>query len=144
MLGRPAAQILFVSGGSGITPVMSMLRTLRTEGFDGDIAFIHYARAEEARYRDELAALPGVRVLHGYTRTTGRRRSAYFVPTIFCRGDAGTGRGVYVRTAGPGAGRPRALRQRQFRELRPADLHRSHRIIRRPNRFHRYRYRRHR
>ena len=64
-------RILFVSGGSGITPVMSMLRTLRTEGFDGDIAFIHYARgAEEACYRDELAALPGVRVLHGYTRTT--------------------------------------------------------------------------
>ena len=27
-------RILFVSGGSGITPVMSMLRTLRAEGFD--------------------------------------------------------------------------------------------------------------
>ena len=43
----PAARprrILFVSGGSGITPVMSMLRTLRAEGFDGEIAFIHYAR----------------------------------------------------------------------------------------------------
>jgi ferredoxin-NADP reductase len=64
-------RILFVSGGSGITPVMSMLRTIRAEGSDRDVAFIHYARsAEEACYRDELAAMHGVRVLHGYTRTT--------------------------------------------------------------------------
>jgi stearoyl-CoA 9-desaturase NADPH oxidoreductase len=72
--GLPAMRprrILFVSGGSGITPVMSMLRTLRAEAFTGEVAFIHYARsAEEACYRDELAAMPGVRVLHGYTRTT--------------------------------------------------------------------------
>jgi len=64
-------RILFVSGGSGITPVMSMLRTLRAEGFDGEIAFIHYARsAQEACYLDELAAMTGVRVLHGYTRSS--------------------------------------------------------------------------
>ncbi|CAN7271335.1 ferredoxin reductase [Mycolicibacterium frederiksbergense] len=64
-------RILFVSGGSGITPVLSMVRTLRTEGFSGEIAFIHYARsAAEACYRQELDALPGVRVLHGYTRDT--------------------------------------------------------------------------
>jgi ferredoxin-NADP reductase len=63
-------RILFVSGGSGITPVMSMVRTMRDEGSDREIAFIHYARsAEEACYADELAAMPGVRVLHGYTRT---------------------------------------------------------------------------
>ena len=64
-------RILFVSGGSGITPVMSMLRTLRTEGFTGEIAFVHYARsADEACYRHELDAMQGVRVLHGYTRVT--------------------------------------------------------------------------
>lgn len=64
-------RILFVSGGSGITPVLSMVRTLRTEGFSGEIAFIHYARsAAEACYQQELDALPGVRVLHGYTRDT--------------------------------------------------------------------------
>jgi ferredoxin-NADP reductase len=75
-------RVLFVSGGSGITPVMSILRTLRTECFDGDIAFIHYARgAEAACYRDELAALPGVRVLHGYTRTTdGADLDGHFGP----------------------------------------------------------------
>jgi stearoyl-CoA 9-desaturase NADPH oxidoreductase len=63
-------RILFVSGGSGITPVMSMLRTLKAENFDGQIAFVHYARsADEACYREELAATSGVRVLHGYTRS---------------------------------------------------------------------------
>lgn len=63
-------RILFVSGGSGITPVMAMLRTLVAEKHPGEIAFIHYARTPaEACYRDELATLPGVRVLHGYTRS---------------------------------------------------------------------------
>ncbi|BBX64481.1 oxidoreductase [Mycobacterium saskatchewanense] len=63
-------RILFVSGGSGITPVMSMLRTLVAERHPGDIAFVHYARtAAEACYRDELDAMRGVRVLHGYTRS---------------------------------------------------------------------------
>ena len=63
-------RILFVSGGSGITPVMAMVRTLVAQGHQGEIAFVHYARsAAEACYRDELAALPGVRVLHGYTRS---------------------------------------------------------------------------
>jgi ferredoxin-NADP reductase len=65
-------RILFVSGGSGITPVMAMLRTLVNEGHAGEIAFVHYARSRaEACYHDELAAMPGVRVLHGYTRSTG-------------------------------------------------------------------------
>ena len=67
-------RILFVSGGSGITPVMAMLRTLVAEGHTqapgSEIAFVHYARtAAEACYRDELAGMPGVRVLHGYTRS---------------------------------------------------------------------------
>jgi ferredoxin-NADP reductase len=64
-------RVLFVSGGSGITPVMSMVRTLRDEGWDREVAFIHYARsAQDACYRDELDAMHGVRVLHGYTRAS--------------------------------------------------------------------------
>ena len=74
-------RILFVSGGSGITPVMAMLRTLIGEGHDGDVAFVHYARNRaEAPYRDELAAIPGVRVLHGYTRSTGGDLEGRFGP----------------------------------------------------------------
>jgi stearoyl-CoA 9-desaturase NADPH oxidoreductase len=62
-------RMLFVSGGSGITPVMSMLRTLRADGFEGEVTFVHYARSpQEACYADELATMSGVRVLHGYTR----------------------------------------------------------------------------
>ncbi|MBW0017918.1 MAG: ferredoxin reductase [Mycobacterium sp.] len=67
---RRPQRILFVSGGSGITPVLAMLRTLIAEGHPGEIAFVHYSRsAAEACYRDELAEMPGVRVLHGYTRS---------------------------------------------------------------------------
>jgi len=71
----PAAlpeRIAFVSGGSGITPVIAMLRTLVARGHAGEITFLHYARsAAEACYRDELAALarPNVHVLHGFTRS---------------------------------------------------------------------------
>jgi ferredoxin-NADP reductase len=66
-------RIAFVSGGSGITPVMAMLRTLVARGHAGEITFLHYARsAAEACYRGELAAIakPNVRVLHGFTRDT--------------------------------------------------------------------------
>ena len=49
-------RVLLISGGSGITPVMSMLRTLCDEGYDGEITFLHYAnRAEDMIYADELA-----------------------------------------------------------------------------------------
>jgi ferredoxin-NADP reductase len=72
-------RILLISGGSGITPVMSMLRTLRSEGYDGEVAFVHYARnVSEACYADELAAMTGVRVLHGYTRDGAGDLSGYF------------------------------------------------------------------
>ncbi|MBX7450709.1 ferredoxin reductase [Mycolicibacterium sp. 3033] len=68
-------RMVFVSGGSGITPVMAMLRTLRARGHRGEVAFVHYARsAQEACYRDELAemaaTMPNVTVRHGYTRDT--------------------------------------------------------------------------
>jgi len=74
--GERPRRILFVSGGSGITPVLAMVRTLLAEGHlrtrGAEIAVIHYARsAAEACYREELdayAVRPGVRVLHGYTR----------------------------------------------------------------------------
>jgi stearoyl-CoA 9-desaturase NADPH oxidoreductase len=56
-LPRPRpGRMLMVSGGSGITPLMSMLRTLCDEGHAGSVTFLHYARtAEDAIFADELA-----------------------------------------------------------------------------------------
>ena len=67
---RPRA-VLLVSGGSGITPVMSLLRTLCEEGHDGPIGFLHYARDEaDVVYADELRALaarhPNVQLRYGF------------------------------------------------------------------------------
>src|SRR6185437_10264259 len=42
-LERPE-RLLLISSGSGITPVMSMLRTLCAEGHAGGVTFLHYAR----------------------------------------------------------------------------------------------------
>ena len=68
--------ILLISGGSGITPVMSMLRTLCAEGHAGPIAFLHYAPdPERAIYREELerlaAAQPELPLVRSYTRAPG-------------------------------------------------------------------------
>jgi ferredoxin-NADP reductase len=102
-------RILFVSGGSGITPVLSMLRTLRAEKFTGQIAFLHYARsADEACYRHELAAAAGITVLHGYTRATagsdldGRFGPAHLAAAMPDAGD-GAAAGVAVFVCGPPA-----------------------------------------
>ena len=78
---RPA-KIVLVSGGSGITPVLSMLRTLVAEGHPGPITFVHYARTpDDVPYRVELDALhrsiDGVDVRLHYTRTA---EPEYFTP----------------------------------------------------------------
>jgi ferredoxin-NADP reductase len=88
----PAARperVLLISGGSGITPVMAMLRTLCDEGIAGEgadgralvgsragtaeVGFLNYARSPElALYGKELADLQerhaGLRVARGFTR----------------------------------------------------------------------------
>lgn len=79
---RPA-QVLLISGGSGITPVLSMLRTLCDEGRAGSVTFLHYARTRDAvAYADELDALAasGVRVLRSYTRGDGGELAGRFAP----------------------------------------------------------------
>jgi ferredoxin-NADP reductase len=72
---RPA-HLLLMSGGSGITPVMAMLRTLCDEGHAGPVTFVHYAlREADMIYRDEVAALaaahPNVRVVRIFTDAPG-------------------------------------------------------------------------
>lgn len=44
---RTPRRLLLVSGGSGITPVMSMLRTLIDRGHVGEVVFLHWARSEQ-------------------------------------------------------------------------------------------------
>jgi ferredoxin-NADP reductase len=52
-------QVLLISGGSGITPVMSILRTLLRRGYGGRVTFLHYAQsADHQIFADELADLP--------------------------------------------------------------------------------------
>jgi stearoyl-CoA 9-desaturase NADPH oxidoreductase len=54
---RDAPQsLLFVSGGSGITPVVSMVRELLYSGYAGEITALHYAR-NEIILHDELTML---------------------------------------------------------------------------------------
>jgi stearoyl-CoA 9-desaturase NADPH oxidoreductase len=66
-------RLLLISSGSGVTPVMSMLRTLCAEDHMGAVTFLHYARTrEDVVYRAELAALAArhrnVRIALAYTR----------------------------------------------------------------------------
>jgi ferredoxin-NADP reductase len=92
--------VLLISGGSGITPVMSMVRTLCAEGYcarggPGRVTFLHYARSSaHVAYGDELAALatdhPGLRLLRAYTRDGGGELSGRFEPAHLPRLGDGT------------------------------------------------------
>ncbi|MDT4905934.1 MAG: stearoyl-CoA 9-desaturase oxidoreductase [Pseudonocardiales bacterium] len=69
---RRPEKIVLISGGSGITPVMSMLRTLCDEGYRGDVVFLHYAFTEAhvaylRELRDLAAAHDNVRLVLAYT-----------------------------------------------------------------------------
>jgi ferredoxin-NADP reductase len=75
---RPA-RIVLISGGSGITPVLAMLRTLVDEGHDGEISFLHFARTDaDWLYAPELRALadrhPDLRLDYRTTRGSDPRR----------------------------------------------------------------------
>ena len=64
---HPADRYLFLSAGSGITPLMSMTRTLRDRSGFCDVVFVHSARTPaDIIFRDELQAIAargaGIRV----------------------------------------------------------------------------------
>ena len=68
MANHPAPRYLFLSAGSGITPLMSMLRTVQTADEAVDVVFVHSARTPvDIVFRDELCRIeaenPGVRVV---------------------------------------------------------------------------------
>ncbi len=68
--------VLLISGGSGITPVLSMLRTLCAEGHSGPITFVHYClTVGDLTYGAELDGIaarhPNVRVIKIFTDEPG-------------------------------------------------------------------------
>lgn len=69
MAHHPAAKYLFLSGGSGATPMLSMLRTVHDLGAGVDVLFVHSARTPDdiicRRELDAIAATsPNIRVVH--------------------------------------------------------------------------------
>ncbi|BBH16388.1 oxidoreductase [Nocardioides baekrokdamisoli] len=57
---RVPERIVLISGGSGITPLMSMLRSLQRRTHRGQVTFLHYARSEDHQiFREELAGIAG-------------------------------------------------------------------------------------
>ncbi len=68
--------LLLISGGSGITPVMSMLRTRVALGWSKPTTFLHYAlTGPDMLYRQELEDLarraPGLRLVRVFTDAPG-------------------------------------------------------------------------
>ncbi|MBQ1162104.1 hybrid-cluster NAD(P)-dependent oxidoreductase [Streptomyces sp. A73] len=66
---HPAPAYLFLSGGSGVTPLLSMTRTLYDLAAPVDVVFVHSARTpEDIPFRHELemfaATSPNIRVTH--------------------------------------------------------------------------------
>jgi ferredoxin-NADP reductase len=72
------AKLLFVSGGSGITPIFSLLVDLAARNRLDDVVLVHYARTpQDVIFRERLAALaerhPGLRLEIRHTRGGGAR-----------------------------------------------------------------------
>jgi ferredoxin-NADP reductase len=73
----PPQKLLFISAGSGITPIMSMLASLAGAGALGDVVHVHSARTEEGViFGKRLRALerehPGLRLRLRLTGEQGR------------------------------------------------------------------------
>jgi stearoyl-CoA 9-desaturase NADPH oxidoreductase len=71
------ASILLLSGGSGITPVMAMLRDLQARHFAGDVMFVHVCRSPDdlifAQALQSMAATwPALRLVVHFDETAGR------------------------------------------------------------------------
>ncbi|WP_109508312.1 ferredoxin reductase [Nocardioides speluncae] len=78
---RMPDHVLFITGGSGITPAMSMLRSLQRRTHRGRVTFLHYAQSPEHQiFRDELEQIRmagyGVDLHLVYPETGGR----FFTP----------------------------------------------------------------
>jgi stearoyl-CoA 9-desaturase NADPH oxidoreductase len=77
----PPEKLLFISAGSGVTPIMSMLRHLSARDAMGDVVLLHSARhTDEVIFGDELRRLAGrhdgFRLHEQLTRERGRMTPA--------------------------------------------------------------------
>jgi len=90
---RRPGSILLIGGGSGLTPLTGILRTLLAEGYDRPVALLHYAPdPERAIYREELAGLaarhPNFKLLRSYTQAPGVGEiDGHFSPTHLPQAD---------------------------------------------------------
>lgn len=90
---QSSSGVLLIGGGSGITPLMAILRTLFAEGYAGPVALLYYAPdAERCIYREELerlaAAHPNFQLLRSYTRAPGSGElDGHFSPTHLPQSD---------------------------------------------------------
>ena len=74
-------KILLLSAGSGITPVMAMLRDLKARGYSGDVVFMHVCRRPQDQiFADALASLqasfPQLRLVQHFSAEAGRLNPA--------------------------------------------------------------------
>jgi ferredoxin-NADP reductase len=72
-----AQKMLLLSAGSGITPVMAMLRDLQARNFQGDLIFFHVCRTpEDFIFSQQLqtiaAAFPALKLIVHYSHSAGR------------------------------------------------------------------------
>ncbi len=83
-------RLLFISAGSGITPIMSMLRAIARAGKLQDVVHVHCARTEEEvifgrELRELAAAHPGLPAARAPDRRAGppdRRAAGRAVPRL--------------------------------------------------------------
>lgn len=79
-------RVLLISGGSGVTPVLSMLRTLCDEGHGGPVTFLHYASSRAAMpYANELAELAACHAHVRLVRVFSEEPQAGDLPGRFSR-----------------------------------------------------------
>ncbi|PBB07275.1 hypothetical protein CKW39_14580 [Kocuria sp. WRN011] len=77
VLEETPASILFIVAGSGITPVMSMLRTLMPRRPDHDVVLLYSSKSrEDCIFHDEILELadqfPGLKPIFRFSREDGR------------------------------------------------------------------------
>jgi stearoyl-CoA 9-desaturase NADPH oxidoreductase len=98
--------LLLISGGSGITPVLSMLRTRCALGWTKPVTFLHYAlTASDMLYRDELQEMaqstPNVRLVRVFTDQPGTGDLDGFLSAAQLEGAGIDWRGAEAFVCGP-------------------------------------------